>query len=147
MAVAMDVAKAVPLDDGPDSSDEDRRNHDRGPKSDATADFKAEVGPKHIEAGVSDVENIHHTKDERKPARHHEQQHAVEDAVEQRENDQLQHGVFLGSGRSGAHGRCILHVVGTNVSCLSTLATSFQPHPVCSSSNLSLGPSGPKTEM
>ena len=34
MAIAMDAAKAIALDDCADSSDEERRNHNAGPKSD-----------------------------------------------------------------------------------------------------------------
>ena len=55
--------------------------------------------------------------------------------------------VARGSQRVAAYGRCILQVVGTIVFSLSILAICFQPQPVFSSSNLSVGPSGPRLEI
>ena len=42
-----------------------------------------EVGAQHVDAGVGEVQHAHHAEDQRKPARQHEQQHAVDEAIQQ----------------------------------------------------------------
>ena len=43
-------------------------------------------------AGVGEVEHAHHAEDEGEAARQHEEEQAVDDAVEEREGDELEHG-------------------------------------------------------
>ena len=81
----------VALDKRADRADHQRRQNEPGPESDATADLEAEIGAEHVEARVGEIEHAHHAEDQRQAARHHEEQHAVEHAVQRREGDELQH--------------------------------------------------------
>ena len=100
VAEAVQAAQTVALDQRPDRADGDRRDEEPGPEADPAADLEAEIGADHVEAGVGEVEHAHHAEDQRQAARHHEQQHAVEHAVQGRERDELQHR-SLKSRRSG----------------------------------------------
>jgi hypothetical protein len=55
------------------------------------ADLEAEESAQHVEAGMCEIEHAHHAEDQRQPARHQKQQHAVEHAVERRYGNELQH--------------------------------------------------------
>src|SRR5262249_36751391 len=63
------------------------------------ADLEAEERAEHVEARVGEIEHAHHAEDEREPARHQEQQHAVEHAVEGGDDDELEHGSAFPSPR------------------------------------------------
>ena len=167
MAAPVQTPQAVALDERPDHADHQRRQDEAGPEADAAADLEAEIGPEHVEARVGEIEHAHHAEDQRKAARHHEKQHAVEHAVQRRECDELQHrSLAVGasaratprlcvdggegtpaSPRDFGQGRSILQVVGRMVSFAWTTPTFLQPHPVPSSSNLAPGSSGPKLLM
>jgi hypothetical protein len=60
-----------------------RRDDQRRPEADQSAALEGEIGTDHVDAGMGKVENAHHRKDQRQPARQHEQQHAVNKAVQQ----------------------------------------------------------------
>ncbi len=155
VAEAMQPPQAVALDQRADNADDQRREDEPRPEADPPADLEAEIGAEHVEARVGEVEHAHHAEDQRQAARHHEQQHAVEHAVEGREGDKLKHPSpawrrSAAGGRpprSAVYGRSILQVVGRTVSLALTSPTVFQPQPVASSSNLASGSSGPKLPM
>ena len=87
----MHAPQAVALDQRADRADQQRGDDEARPEADAAADLEAEIGAEHVEAGMGEIEHAHHAEDQRQAARHHEQQHAVEHAVQRREGDELQH--------------------------------------------------------
>jgi hypothetical protein len=89
MAEAVGAAQAVALDHGADGADQQRRNQQAGPEADPSADLVGEVGAQHVEAGVGEIEDAHHAEDQRQAAGQHEQQQAVGDAVQQRDDDEF----------------------------------------------------------
>ncbi len=91
VAVPVHVAQSVALDQRADAADQHRRDDERRPEADHLADLEAEEGAQHVEAGMGEIEHAHHAEDQREPARHQEQQHAVEHAVKRRYGDELQH--------------------------------------------------------
>ena len=85
-------AQRVHLDDRAQGPAQDRGDHQRGPEADEPAQREGEVGSQHVHAGMGEVEDAHHREDEREAARQHEQQHAVDEAVEQRDEQDFQGG-------------------------------------------------------
>ena len=61
-------------------------------------DLVGEVGAEHVDAGMSEVQHTHHAEDQRQPAGQHEQQHAVNEAIQQRNQADLHQG-----SRSAGH--------------------------------------------
>jgi hypothetical protein len=96
---AMHPAEAVSLGRRPQQPDRERSHHQSRPEAGVQRDGVGEVGPQHVEGGVGEVEYAHHAEDEGEPARQHEQQHAVDEPVEDGGEDQLEHG--CGSGWAG----------------------------------------------
>ena len=58
---------------------------ERRPEADPASELERQIGAQHEDARVREVEHAHHAEDEREPARQHEQQQPVDDAVQQRE--------------------------------------------------------------
>src|SRR5471030_2211235 len=88
----MDVAEPIALDQRPDETGENRRQDQPRPETDELANLKSEEGAEHIEARMREVQNAHHAEDEREPARDEKEQHAVEHAVQGRNEDELKQG-------------------------------------------------------
>ena len=63
-------------------ADQQGRDDEGGPEAAQLADLEAEEGAEHVEARMREIEHAHHAEDERQAARHEEQQHAVEHAVQ-----------------------------------------------------------------
>src|SRR5208282_1870680 len=61
------------------------------PEAEMPTDLEAKIGAEHIEARVSEIQHAHHAEHQGQSARQHEKQHPVKDAVESRENDDLEH--------------------------------------------------------
>lgn len=59
------------------------RDDEGGPEADVEADRVGEICSQHVGAGMGEVQHAHHAEDERETARQHEQQHAVDEAVEE----------------------------------------------------------------
>ena len=149
----VDAAQAVALDAGADRAGQQGREQQRRPEAEPLAELEAEEGAEHVEAGMREIEHAQHAEDDGEAARHQEQQHSEQHAVERGYDDQFKHDAPPGpgdasapesfrSGRglhaNGQFGRSILQVVGSTVAGVSIFATSFQPQPVFSSSNGSL---------
>ena len=81
VAVAMDAPQPPHFDGSTNQSAEQGSHDQRRPEADIGADGVGEVGAEHIRAGVGEVEHAHHAEDECEPARQHEQQHAVNEAI------------------------------------------------------------------
>ena len=86
VAVAMDAPQPPHLDGRANQPAEQRRDDQRRPEADIGADGVGEIGAQHVGAGMGEVEHAHHAEDEREPARQHEQQHAVDEAVQKRDD-------------------------------------------------------------
>ena len=69
----------------PSGAAKHRRDNQCGKEADVPADVEGEIGADHIDAGMGEIQHAHHAEDQRQPARQHEQQHAVDEAVEQRD--------------------------------------------------------------
>ena len=91
MAAPVQTPEAEALDERANHADHQRRQDEPGPEADAAAQLEAEIGAEHVEARMGEIEHAHHAEDQRQAARHHEEQHAVEHAVQRREGDELQH--------------------------------------------------------
>ena len=110
----------------PTTPDENRCDKEGRPEPDAPGDLETEIGAEHVEAGMGEIEHAHHAENQRQPARQHEQNHAVEHAVQRRKDDDLEHGPPSSAMRAGRanpsrrpsnqEGRSILQVVGSSVS-------------------------------
>src|SRR5450759_5235519 len=111
---------------------------------------------------MREIQHTHHAPDQRQPAREHEQQQAVDDTVQERESDELEHGLpfpptngdyssgdllrcrpyCAASGHAMSSpvqlGRCILHVVGSAVSLALILVSVLNPTPLFSTSYFTL---------
>ena len=132
------------------------------PEADPAAEFVGEIGAEHVDAGMGEVQHAHHAEDQRKAARQHEQQHAVDQTIQQGDQTDL-HGITkplsLRAERSNPgrtvrapsdrdcfvaallamtsaydEGRFILQVVGSVSSATVVFASVFQPRPVFSTS-------------
>ena len=86
VAVAMDAPQPPHLDRRADQPAEQGRDDQGRPEADILADRVGEIGAQHVGAGMGEVQHAHHAEDERQPARQHEQQHAVDEAVEERDD-------------------------------------------------------------
>ena len=83
MAVTVHVTEPVALHAGPHETGKEGREHESGPEAHRLADLVGEVGTQHEHAGVGEVEHAHHAEDEGEPARQHEEEEAIDEAVEQ----------------------------------------------------------------
>jgi hypothetical protein len=87
-----------------------------GKKAGELADGEGEIGADHVDRGVREIGHAHHGEDQRKPARQHEQQHAVDKAVEQGNEDDFHATTVpasLASPLVDHSGRFILQMVGS----------------------------------
>ena len=91
MAEPVHSPQSEALDERAERADEQRRDDEPRPETDVPRDFEAEISAEHIKAGMGEVQNAHHAEDQRQAARHHEQQHAVQHAVQGREGYELEH--------------------------------------------------------
>ncbi len=82
----MDAPQAPHLDRRADQPAQQRRDDQRRPEADIEADRVGEIGAQHVGAGMGEIQHAHHAEDERQPARQHEQQHAVDEAVQERDD-------------------------------------------------------------
>ena len=96
MAVLVGVAQAVALHRHADRADQQRREHQRRPEADPSRQLVAEEGAQHVEAGMREVEHAHHAEDDGQAARQQEEQHAEQDAVEGRNDNQFKHSALDG---------------------------------------------------
>jgi hypothetical protein len=92
VAVVMHAPQAPHLDRRPDQRAQDRGQDQRRKETDELADGEGEIGADHVDAGVGEIEHAHHAEDQRQAAGQHEQQHAVDQAIEQGNEDYL-HGL------------------------------------------------------
>src|ERR1700753_336248 len=87
---------------------------------------------------MGEIQHTHHAEDQRQSAGQHEQQHAVDQAVEQGNKDYLHDRPVSPSvaDSDGAQfsGRFILQIVGSVRSAGVAVMMFFQPKPVCSAS-------------
>src|SRR5271163_987746 len=91
MAEPVHSPQSKALDERAQRADEQRGDEEPRPEPDMPGNFEAEISAEHIEAGMSEVQNAHHAEDQREAARHHEQQHAVQHAIQGREGYELEH--------------------------------------------------------
>jgi len=89
MAELVHPAKTQALEHGAQGADHQRRDHQRRPEADQTRHGIADVGAHHVEAGVRKVQDAHHAEDEREPGTQHEQQQAIAQPVEHRDDEKL----------------------------------------------------------
>ncbi|GCC49680.1 hypothetical protein chiPu_0033720, partial [Chiloscyllium punctatum] len=75
-----------------DHADQQRGDHQRRPEADPAGELKAEERAQHVEAGMREVEHAHHAEDDGESAGQQKQQHAEQDAVQRRDDDELSHG-------------------------------------------------------
>jgi hypothetical protein len=103
----MNMAKAVAFDSIPDKPCQQGRDQQRGPEAEPSADLKSEEGTEHVEARMRKVEHAQHAEDDGQAARHQEQQHSVQHAVERGCDDQFKHDTPPLKGKSRIRpGRC-----------------------------------------
>src|ERR1700734_1876096 len=98
MTKAMHATQAVALYEGAEHANNQRRRDQTGPEAETAAYLITEISAEHVEAGVRKIQHAHHAEDQRQPARHHEQQHAKQHAVQEREADEFEHSSGLGGG-------------------------------------------------
>ncbi len=91
VAVLVHAAQAVALDHGADRAGQQRRDDQRGPEAEPAADLEAEERAEHVEAGMGEVQHAEHAEDDGQAARHQEQQHAEQHAVQRGYDDQFKH--------------------------------------------------------
>ena len=96
VAVLVDVAQAVALHRDAERAGEQRREDQRRPEPEPAADLEAEEGAEHVEAGMGEVQHAEHAEDHGEAARHQEQQHPEQDAVQRGYDDQFEHGEPVG---------------------------------------------------
>ncbi|MNN02489.1 hypothetical protein D3C81_1151510 [compost metagenome] len=85
MGVAMLVypAQEEALDDYPEQAHQHGRKQHRAGKADKLLQGVRQVGTHHIKGGMGKVEDAHHAENQSQTGRNHEQQQAVDHAVEQ----------------------------------------------------------------
>ena len=116
MAVVVDPPQPPDLDRRADQAAQDRRDDQRRKETDELADGERQIGADHVDAGMGEIQHAHHAEDQRQSAGQHEQQHAVDQAVEQGNEDYLHDRLVSPTDRlSGAvySGRFILQIVGS----------------------------------
>ncbi len=86
-AVLMDAPQPPHLDARADQPAEHGGDDQGRPEADIEADRVGEIGAEHVGAGMGEVEHAHHAEDEREPARQHEQQHAVDETVQEGDDE------------------------------------------------------------
>ena len=87
-----------------------------GKKPTQLADGERQIGADHVDAGMGEIQHAHHAEDQRQSAGQHEQQHAVDEAVEQGNEDDFHDRLVPAFARpfASAHsGRFILQMVGS----------------------------------
>src|SRR5439155_18276956 len=77
-----------------------RRDHERRPESHPSSELVGQIRAEHENAGMREVEHAHHAEDQREPAGEHEQQEAVDHAVQERNGGKLEHALRRGCLRS-----------------------------------------------
>ena len=90
MSVVVHAPEPPHLDRRADRAAQHRGQHEGRPEADPVADLIGEVGAEHVDAGMGEVQHAHHAEDQCEPARQHEQQHAVNQAIQQGDHTDLQ---------------------------------------------------------
>ena len=138
MPVVVHAPQPPDLDRGADQPAQDRRDDQRRKEADELADGERQIGADHVDAGMGEIQHTHHAEDQRQAAGQHEQQHAVDQAVEQGNEDYLHDRLVLPLTallrRAVNSGRFILQIVGSVRSAAVAVMMFFQPKPVCSES-------------
>src|SRR5271165_1133881 len=91
MAEPMQLPQPKTFNQGADPADAQWSYDKSRPEAEMPTDLEAKIGAEHVEACMSEIQHAHHAEHQGQSARQHEKQHPVKDAVESRENDDLQH--------------------------------------------------------
>jgi hypothetical protein len=89
MSVTSHAAQQPALERRADQADDERRDHERGPETEARRHRIADVSAQHVEARVREVEHAEHAEDQRQARRQHEEQQAEADSVQQIDDERL----------------------------------------------------------
>ena len=140
VAIVMDPPEAPDLDGGADQAAQNRRDDEGGKEAEQLAQRERQIRADHVDAGMGEIQHAHHAEDQRQAAGQHEQQHAVDQTIEQGNEDYFHDRSFSRidalSSRDQFSGRFILQIVGSVRSAAEAVMMFFQPKPVCSESNL-----------
>ena len=98
----VDPSEAPDLDRRADRATQHRRDDQSRPEADPLVDLIGKVGAQHVNAGMGEVQHTHHAEDQRETARQHEQQHAVDETIQQRNERRPASGVSAAEQRGAS---------------------------------------------
>src|SRR4030095_7404995 len=139
VSVMVDASQDEALHDHADRADDKGRDEERGPETKRALQRIGEIRTQHVERRVGEIEDPHHSEDERETRGDHEEKQAIDDAVEQRDDEGV-HGLpsdDVRDARARQSGRCILQLAcgGVAASVAENTFTGLKPMSVSSTLN------------
>ena len=149
--VFVHAAQHVALDQDADQPGDEGCQDEPEPESAMPRQGEPDIGAEHVEPGMGEIEHAHHAEDQRQPRRHHEEQQAVNDAVQDRDDDVFQGGpspMNLECEETGGR-RCLVPIRGRQGSGRRLRSAGVRPAgaPSCSSAGQGWLPRSPVSSL